>query len=283
VDQNTLILADGSQSSAPFDEVVLAAAEAGFAGIGLSFDRFAGFVDRGWKPNDMKALLDANGVALMEVEVLRGYFTPPNRLTPATEARQAKNEELLWDIADRFDVRHVQIVGSIRDPQLVPDASEIFASLCDRCAEHGLRVALEFIPPSNIPDADTATRIITEAGRANGGFCVDSWHHFRGARDDEMLRRLPASQVVVIQLDDGTRVPSNDDYFYDTGHNRMIPGTGEFDLPAFLRTMTEIGVRAPISVEVFSDELQQLPCVDVAVQLAAATRALLPFPNETVG
>jgi len=29
----------------------------------------------------------------------------------------------------------------------------------------------------------------------------------------------------------------------------MVPGTGEFDLSGFLRLMTEIGVRAPISVE----------------------------------
>ena len=52
---------------------------------------------------------------------------------------------------------------------------------------------IEFLPWLDIPDAATAWAIAKQAGRANGGVLVDTWHYFRGAADPAQLEAIPPS------------------------------------------------------------------------------------------
>jgi sugar phosphate isomerase/epimerase len=136
---------------------------------------------------------------------------------------------------------------------------------------------------SNIPDAATAMQIVTRAGRANGGICLDCWHHFRGANDDDMLRAIPAERIFTVQFDDGPRQPVDPDYYTDCTRYRKMPGEGEFDLAGFLGLLDELGVRLPLSVEVISADLLQRPAAEVARQLAGATRAVVASARDAQG
>ena len=66
----------------------------------------------------------------------------------------------------------------------VDEAAEAFGRLCDRAAAHGLLVGIEWLPYTNIATAADAQAIVEAAGRPNGGYCADIWHHTRGADDD---------------------------------------------------------------------------------------------------
>jgi sugar phosphate isomerase/epimerase len=169
---------------------------------------------------------------------------------------------------------HVQVIGPYAGT--LDDAAEAFAGVCDRAAEHGLCAAIEFLPEmSNIPDAATAMEIVSRAGRANGGICLDAWHHFRGANDDEMLRRIPAERIFTVQIDDGPRRRVDADYYTDCTRYRETPGEGEFDLVGFLSLLAGMGVQIPLSVEVISVALQQQPADEVARRLHDSTRAVM--------
>ena len=133
---------------------------------------------------------------------------------------------------------------------------------------------------SNIPDAATAMQIVTRAGRANGGICLDCWHHFRGANDDDMLRAIPAERIFTVQFDDGPRQRVDPDYYTDCTRHRDVPGEGEFDLTGFLGLLDEMGVRLPLSVEVISTDLLQRPAAEVAGRLAGATRAVVASARD---
>ena len=172
--------------------------------------------------------------------------------------------------AEFFGSRHLHITGPFAGT--VSDAARAFARVCDRAAEVGLLVAIEFLPPNNIPDAGVALDIAERAGRPNGGVCIDAWHHFRGARRDALLRRLPVERIISIQLSDGTVVPREADYIQDCLHNRMPLGEGEFDLLPFLALLDEIGAQAPRSFEVISTELEALPHREAAERIATAAR-----------
>ena len=63
----------------------------------------------------------------------------------------------------------------------------------------------------------------------------------RGDESWSDLAALPGERVVAVQLNDGTRVPENPDYFEDNMVNRRSPGEGEFDLVRFVRTLDQIG------------------------------------------
>jgi sugar phosphate isomerase/epimerase len=255
--------------SRPFEERVRAAAEAGFAAMGLYVGEYQRLRAEGARDADLRSVLGHYGMPVVEIEVLRGWSATGAERTAYLEA-----ERSVFAMSDALGpARHVQVIGPYAGT--LDDAAEAFAGVCDRAAEHGLAAAIEFLPEmSNIPDAATAMQIVTRAGRANGGICLDCWHHFRGANDDDMLRAIPADRVFTVQFDDGPRQRVDPDYYTDCTRYRNVPGEGEFDLTGFLRLLEEMGVRLPLSVEVISADLQRRPAGEVARWLADATRAV---------
>jgi len=223
----------------PFEERVRAAAEAGFAAMGL----YVG---------DYQRLL-AEGARDAYLRTERSVFAMSDALGPG---------------------HHVQVIGPYAST--LDDAAEAFAGVCDRATEHGLAAAIEFLPEmTNIPDAATAMQIVTRAGRANGGICLDCWHHFRGANDDGMLRAIPSERIFTVQFGDGPRQRVDPDYYTDCTRHREVPGDGDFDLVGFLHLVEEMGVRLPLSVEVMSAGMQERPAGEIAGRLARATRAVV--------
>lgn len=100
--------------------------------------------------------------------------------------------------------RVIMNVGSIEGKGTLPALEGVakqFAALCDRATQHGLLVALEFLPWSDISDARVAWGIVRQADRGNGGILIDSWHYFRGVADPTQLRAIPADRVVAIQFE----------------------------------------------------------------------------------
>lgn len=265
-----VILAHGSLRHADFRDRVAAVARAGFDGVGLHVREYARLRSQGWSDADLRAVLTDAGVRLVEIETLLGWDDPPERRDPDGLRR----ERLAFALADAAGARHVVAVGAITG-HLRPTATEGFAALCERAAEHGLLVALEPQGCSSITDLATATAIVADAGRPNGGLNIDVWHQTRGGWPLPALRGLAAEQVVVIQVDDGPGRPITDDYLDECTRYRRAPGQGEFDLNGFLQALLATGTTAPVSVEVLSDENDQLPPATVAGTLAMATRRVL--------
>ncbi len=256
--------------SRPFEERVQAAAGAGFAAMGLYIGEYQRLRADGARDADLRSVLGHYGMRIVEIEALRGWSA-----TGAERDAYLQTERSVFAMSDVLGpAHHVQVIGPYAGT--IDDAAEAFAGVCDRAAEHGLAAAIEFLPEmSNIPDAATAMQIVTRAGRANGGICLDCWHHFRGANDDDMLRAIPAERIFTVQFDDGPRQRVDPDYYTDCTRHRDVPGEGDFDLTGFLRLVDEMGVRLPLSVEVISADLLQRPAAEVAVRLADATRAVL--------
>jgi sugar phosphate isomerase/epimerase len=254
----------------PFEERVRAAAEAGFAAMGLYVGEYERLRAQGARDADLRAVLSQYGMRVVEIEALRGWSA-----TGAERDAYLRTEKSVFAMSDALGPgHHVQVIGPYAGT--LDDAAQAFAGVCDRAAEHGLAAAIEFLPEmSNIPDAATAMQIVTAAGRANGGLCLDCWHHFRGANDDDMLRAIPAEAIFAVQFDDGPRQRVDPDYYTDCTRHREVPGDGDFDLAGFLRLVAEMGVRLPLSVEVMSVGLQDHPASEVARRLADATRAVV--------
>ena len=254
----------------PFEERVRAAAEAGFAAMGLYIGDYERLRAEGASDADLRAVLGHYGMRVVEIEALRGWTaTGPQR------DAYLQTEKRVFTMSDALGPgHHVQVIGPYAGT--LDDAAQAFAGVCDRAAEHGLAAAIEFLPEmTNIPDAATAMQIVTRAGRANGGICLDSWHHFRGADDDDMLRAIPAEAIFAVQFDDGPRQRVDPDYYTDCTLHREVPGDGDFDLAGFLRLLAEMGVRLPLSVEVMSAKLHDQTAGEITQRLAGATRAVV--------
>ena len=225
---------------------VVAAAEAGCAGIGL-YTRDYQRLERDGLVGALEDLLDEHGICLAEIEALRGWGDPAQ----ATGDDAREQEATAFRMADRFECRYVQAIGPVADDTAVAAAG--FATMCDRAGDHGLVVGLEFLPFTNVVDAADALRLVEAADRDNGGVCVDIWHHTRGADDLDQIRAIPGDRITAIQVSDGPLTPTLDDYYEDCLRTRLPPGQGEMDVAGFLAAVRSTGTTAPIGLEVCNE------------------------------
>lgn len=265
---STLILSHHTMRHAPFDERVAAAAAAGYDGIGINIRAYRELRAAGRSDDELLDILGQHGQQIAEVEALSGWSAAGDQ-----RDRSEAAADVAFHLADVFGVFYLQSVGPYEGS--IGDAAKAFAALCDRAADHGLVVGLEFLPFTNVPDITTALRVVEGADRDNGGICVDSWHFTRGDDDWEALAAMPGDRVLDIQINDGPLVAEHPDYLEDCITNRRLPGEGEFDLVRFIRTLDEAGTTAPVSVEIISAALDELPAAEVAQRSADATRRVL--------
>jgi sugar phosphate isomerase/epimerase len=251
----------------PVEERVRLASVNGFAGVGLWVEMYRTLEADGFAPGGLRELLDEHQVCLADIEVVPGLGADG----PGGD-RAAAVEDVAWRMADEFGCRYVQVIGP-SGPDLEA-ASRAFGSFCDRAADHGLVVGLEFLPFTDIVSVHDARRIVEAADRANGGICVDIWHHERGARDLAAIAALPGELITGVQMNDGTRVPQDDDYYTDCLTNRVAPGDGEFDVAGFVDAIRATGATVPWQMEVCSEVGWANPAAHVE-RIAAGMRAHL--------
>lgn len=246
-----------------------AAAGAGCSGIGLYIRDFQRLENEGTSTGELIGLLDQRGLCLAEIEALRGWGDPEAVAT----ADYLDQEATAFRMADEFESRTVAAIGP--HAGTTADAGEAFGALCDRAGEHGLLVALEFLPFTNIATAADALRIVEHADRDNGGVCVDLWHHERGANDLALIETIPGEKLVGIQVSDGPREPVMDDYLEDCLRTRVPPGAGEMDLAGFVAAVRATGTTAPWALEVCNEAAWETDGAAFAGACADGLRRLL--------
>jgi sugar phosphate isomerase/epimerase len=260
----------------PFRTQVVAASAAGFDSITIwpNIWRHARRRDS-LTLAGMRAMLDDAGLKLTDVDACFDWV--PNASTPGVlhgPMRRRIPRQEFFEVAVALGGTTVVAVH-LTDAGLVPDRDlEGFAALCDDAAGHGLRVALEFFPFSNVPDLRTAWNIVSRAGRPNGGLVMDIWHYVRSGRDDELLARIAPDRIYTVQLSDGP-AEAPDDLVSEAMYRRMLPGDGEFGVAAFLSLLDQLGVRAPCGPELYSPAFEERPAAAVMGDLYRATREVL--------
>ena len=237
---NTLRTADLSTRAA-------AAADAGFAGIGL---RVTDYLEANMTDAEIRDVLDRHDLQVLELEHNWDWALGEDPV-----------ERAMFDFADEIGIRHIN-VPMFEDHPLA-DLIEPFGALCDRAAEHDVLIGFEFLPYSHVRTIGEAWEVVEAAGRPNGGVTVDLWHWFRSDARAEDLAGIPASVITTVQLCDVAPEPGRD-MTEEARHNRLLPGRGAGNTLGTLRALRDHGVAAPVSVEVFSDDLDAHPPAEAA-------------------
>lgn len=225
----------------PIDDRVRLASENGFGSIGLFVGQFLELEREGWGTSRISELLDRYEMKISEIEVIPGLGREG-----LGGDRAAVWEDAAFRIADAFGCRYLQVIGSAGDRVA---AAKAFGSLCDRAADHGLVVGLEFVPFTDIVSAGDSRRIVEDADRPNAGICVDVWHVERGTRDLDELAEIPGELITGVQVNDGSIEPADPDYYTDCLAHRVAPGEGEMRVAEILEIVRVSGCSVPWSVE----------------------------------
>jgi sugar phosphate isomerase/epimerase len=272
-----LVLCAGTVPRASFREKVEAAAGAGFAGVSLFVADYEAARAGGSTDAELRRVLADRGVAVADLDPLLAWIPgagPGAGLTAEGMAFFRHGPDDFFRVADALGARSLN-VALASDPGLPRAAlAEHFADLCDRAAEHGLLVHLEFLPWSPVPDLRAALEVAELAGRPNGGVTLDVWHHARSGGAAADVRAAAGARILAAQLSDAPAAPEPD-LVEETLHRRLLPGQGAIDLAGVVRALTAIGAPAPLGVEVFSDALAALPAAEAARRAGDAARAVI--------
>jgi sugar phosphate isomerase/epimerase len=232
------------------------AARVGFSGLGL----WHADVEHQLQTRtlrEMKQIFDDAGLRYLEVEFLADFFAEPG--TPERAASDALRPQL-FATAAAFGAHHIK-VGNIPGTPCAPNRlTEEFAVLCDDAAQHtDARIAYEFMPfDVNVNTLDAALTLVTDAGRANGGLAIDTWHMSKLGIPPADMRRIPAAHLAWVELSDG-RFQNMEDRIDEVINHRHLPGEGEFDIPGYVEALRAAGYEQQWGVEVLSAELRSLP------------------------
>jgi sugar phosphate isomerase/epimerase len=267
----------GTVERATLQELVEVAAANGFAALqmrpGLFLDaRRAGMTDA-----DARALLRDHGIRVDVIDTfgprLPGIVKPPIP-RPDDLAGIELSEEEGFHIAEVLEARVINLPHYLGDPKTPLDAIiEAFAAFCGRAAQRGLRVSIEFIPGTGVPDLATGLRLVR--GIPNAGVLLDTWHWSRSNGTLDAVRSLQPGDVAALQISDRTHahITSPEPYVPMTG--RSQPGYGDLPLIEVLRHLFKIQSGINAAVEVFSVEQRAYSLNEAARVSAHALRRLL--------
>ena len=157
-----------------------------------------------------------------------------------------------------------------RDPARRVD---VFGRFCDLARAHGLNVAVEFYPPSQIPQLGAALDLVGRIGRPGEvGINADLLHLMRSGGTVADLAAVPPRTILYGQVADGLREAPSDPV-HEASSQRLLPGEGAFDVAGFVRALP---THCPISVEIPRDDaVAGQRALDRAMLAVTSLRAVL--------
>jgi sugar phosphate isomerase/epimerase len=240
----TLLGDPGRCDAEEFERIVKATSAAGFRSVTMW----------SWRALDMgvtttRKILDDAGVNVRLTEVRTRWAEGPgpaiDGIDPHLDLVAALGAETVLAIS-QYTAMDVGL------------GTEGFAALCERAAQRGLRVTIEFMPCRALCDLATAWQVVGGSGASNGGIDIDlmHWQHQPGGPDIDLLRSLPPQHVHYVQVCDAERsAPVHDEYIASALRARPLPGDGVVDIGAVLSALDSIGADPFFAMEVFNARL----------------------------
>jgi sugar phosphate isomerase/epimerase len=235
-------------------ERIEATAAAGWDGIGLPVvDLERARATSSWP--EIRALIDANGIAQVELEFLGDWWTEGERRAASDATRR-----FLLDAAEALGANAIKVGGDRLGEHVDPDRFRAeFDVLATQARDAGTRVALEAMPMSELSTTRAAAAVVRDVGNPGGGLCVDLWHARRaGATDQELRECITIADLVVVEVEDAAAEVVGS-MWDDSCDRRMNPGEGDLDAPGFIATMHELGWRGMWGVEMIAEAHRALP------------------------
>lgn len=236
-------------------------ARCGYSGFGLTREDLVVARETIDLPT-VAALLRDNGIETVQLEWISDWWASGEPRRVSDEARR--------DLLGAVEVLGVDNIKVGADDDGTPASYDQlcagFDALANDAAEVGAKIGFENTPFGRIPTTEQAIQFIIDVANPNGGIILDVWHAQRGGTPYELIpARLPLPYVVGVELDDGYAMADGPG-LPDTFDNRLICGSGAFDVPAFIRAMLDLGWTGPWGIEHMSMASRQQPIAQVLTE-----------------
>jgi sugar phosphate isomerase/epimerase len=234
---------------------------------------YATWVKQGISPAQMRQSIRAAGIRVIAIDPFVQWvpnFVVPNWYPADYRGFIDFTEAQILQIAQELEAEAVNCVEGLGQAYPQEVLIERFAGFADRAKARGLRVTLEFMPISSIPDLATAWPIVRGASRANAGLCFDTWHYFRSKPDDALLQSIPGEKIFEVQLADALIKLQGKDLTDDLLRFRRLPGEGELPIARVVPILKQMNAWQSVGPEVFADAMDALPAREAGAQAGRA-------------
>jgi sugar phosphate isomerase/epimerase len=250
-------------------ELIEVAAAAGFRTVGI---RLTATPSVGVPPydclrdgpvlRDTLARLAATGVSVLDTEFLR--FEPD---------RPASVPEGFLEVSARLGAKNVLVMSAEPDEART---LERFGDLCDRAAQYGLQVCLEFAVYTGVRTLADAARMVAASKRPNASVLIDALHFSRSGGMPAHVRQVdPALHRYAQICDAGPDMPAPTDtpaLIREARTGRLLPGEGVLPLRELVAALPP-GI--PLAIEAPCRATAELPAVERAKRAHRALAALV--------
>jgi sugar phosphate isomerase/epimerase len=236
----------------PLEEVLDAAAAAGFGAVGLYDDSLAAYVRAGGTIEHLPPMLRSRGLACTDVGVLR--------IGDGGAAGEARTLAAL--AADTGARVCVTVLTATPSPAVVRE----LAACAGILSAVGVRLALEPVPYAPLRTLAEAMALCDAVGWERCGLLVDTWHFFRGDRPWQLLRSLDVEQISLVHVNDAPPM-STDSLLFESRFRRETLGAGAFLIAEFKAAVDALGYTGTISAEILSTRLRRLPPTEAANEI----------------
>lgn len=232
-----LSIAAGVHPMLPPEEMVSAAAAAGWPACGIWFD---GTTWTDSTTREVKRRLDDTGIVALDIEPI----------IPSDGGDDFA--EKLIDAAAALGIGNILYTSRLKDQA---STTARYAECCDMALPHGIRVVCEFLPIFPLNSLPMAKDIVAAANRPNGGILIDNLHLSRSGGSVADVADVDRALMPYIQIADAPLArPDSFEALLDEAINgRLCPDEGGLPIAELLATVPDV----PISFEVRSKFLRE--------------------------
>ena len=252
---------------------ISAAGDAGFPAMEIRKAAILQALREGCRIADIRRALENAGIELACVNAVDSISFNGKRGTVI----HSEAAEYLFYLVRELGCSMVEVIGTFKAPTEDPaeirkETAEALLRLSDLARPYGINLGLEFmgLPASSVKTLAQSLEILEDVNRDNVGILFDSWHHYAaGGTVEEILKVRPEQMFMVHVSDCPERAPLT-----ARRSESWLPGEGVVPIAEQLAALKQIGYDGPVSAEIMSPEVQDMPLSDC---LAACRDTLLPL------
>jgi len=256
-----------------FEEQLRVSSQAGFQAVGIREVNLINYLSSGKTLKDAGMLLDQYGLKSIEYN----YFS--NWIFADSEERTK--------MTGRFDFFCQSAVMTGENQVLVaPVSYENKNDLKDNAAavrnlkeigniarSYNTRVAVEFLPWTQIDSIESAWDIVHEVDMENVGIVLDTFHYFEGRSTVEGLHLVPVDKIFICHIDDMDTVEG--DLLTRTREHRVLPGEGKYHFDEVLSYLEGHNYGGYYSLEILNKDYYKKDPLELALSAKRSMEDLL--------
>jgi sugar phosphate isomerase/epimerase len=245
------------------EEKLSAYAGAGFDKVEVALGQVKEYLAQGRRPADVKRLLDENGL-----QCIGGFETGLAGF--GSEEERARN----WDRVEENCRLLSEWGGTIlvvgTDGPSGPDEdplgtlAEAFAAVGERVKGLGVTICIEFNWSPLVKSLRSAVEVARRSGAPNVGVLFDPAHYHCTPSKLDQITAESVPYIRHVHVDDMRDKPGE---LSNCNSDRVLPGQGCLDLKGIFGALERHGYAGYYSIEMFNEDLWQLPPADAARQM----------------